>query len=152
MYSMKEHKGIIQGYLVEEERAERIRRVASEDGAESVQCSPFGVIPKKGRPGKWCLIVNLSAPEGRSVNEGINKELCKLKYILVDDVVQRVLQLGEGAEITKARQGQEHAPTQKRGSSRRRATSWLDKEKEEGAKWMQSSESRQSHSCGGCWI
>ena len=57
---------------------------------------------KEGKAGKWRLIVNLSAPEGQSVNEGIDQELCRLKYMSVDDVVQRVLQLGEGADITKA--------------------------------------------------
>ena len=53
---------------------------------------------------QWHLIDNLSAPEGWSINEGIDRELCRLKYTSVDDVVQRVrvLQLGEGAEIAKA--------------------------------------------------
>ncbi len=27
-----------------------------------IHCSPFGVIPKKNKPGKYRLIVNLSAP------------------------------------------------------------------------------------------
>ena len=39
----------------------------------------FGVIPKK-HPGKWRLIVDLSHPRGRSVNDGIEKELCSLSY------------------------------------------------------------------------
>ncbi len=43
-----------------------------------IHCSPFGVIPKRGRPGKWRLIVNLSAPKGNSVNDGISKELASL--------------------------------------------------------------------------
>ena len=29
--------------------------------AMEVQCSPFGVIPMKNKPGKWRLILNLSA-------------------------------------------------------------------------------------------
>ena len=33
-----------------------------------VHSSPFGVIPKN-RPSKWCLTVNLSTPEGYSVND-----------------------------------------------------------------------------------
>ena len=35
--------------------------------------SPFGVIPKRNKPGKWRLIVDLSAPEGSSVNDAISK-------------------------------------------------------------------------------
>ena len=67
-----------------------------------MQCSPFGVIPKKGKPGKWRLILNLSAPEGHSVNDGIARELCRVKYISVDDVVRKVLQVGPGAWLAKA--------------------------------------------------
>ena len=39
------------------------------------QVSRFGVIPKKHQPGEWRLIVDLSAPEGKSVNDGIQKQL-----------------------------------------------------------------------------
>ncbi len=39
---------------------------------------PFGVIPKKGKPGKWRLIVNLSAPDGHSVNDSIARELASV--------------------------------------------------------------------------
>ena len=45
--------------------------------------------------------MNLSAPEGGSVNDGIAKELCSLSYISVDMVADRVLTLGQGAFITK---------------------------------------------------
>ncbi len=102
MFNAREHEAVIQDYLEEELRTGRVWRVNPGDGRDRVQCSPFGVIPKKGRQGKWRLIVNLSAPEGRSVNEGIDKELCPVKYMFINNVVQRVLQLGVGAEIAKA--------------------------------------------------
>ena len=41
---------------------------------KNLQISPMGLIPKRSKPGKWRLIVNLSAPSGASVNDGINKE------------------------------------------------------------------------------
>ncbi len=71
---------------------------------DKVQCSPFGIIPKKGKPGKWRLIVNLSAPEGLSVNDGIDRKLSSVKHISVDDVVKRVLQVGPiaKADVRKA--------------------------------------------------
>jgi len=58
MYEGSQHREIISQYFQEEERAGRIHKV--NEGVENVQCSSFGVIPKKGKPGKWRLIVNLS--------------------------------------------------------------------------------------------
>ena len=48
----------------------------------------FGVIPKASQPGKWRLIVDLSHPKGKSVNDGISPELCSLHYVKADDVAQ----------------------------------------------------------------
>ena len=62
---------------------------------------PIGVIPKKHQSGKWRLIVDMSHPEGRSVNDGIEPELCSLKYISVDDAVRLVLELGQGTLLAK---------------------------------------------------
>ena len=45
--------------------------------------------------------MDLSYPEGKSVNDGIDSELCSLKYVQVDDVVRRLLQLGPGVEMAK---------------------------------------------------
>ena len=65
-----------------------------------VQVSPFGVIPKK-TPGKWRLIVDLSAPEGHSVNEGVSSEFCSLDYVTIDDAAKMVTQKGNGALLAK---------------------------------------------------
>ena len=65
-----------------------------------MHCSPFGVIPKKHKPGKWRLIIDLSAPEGSSVNDGIAKELCSLAYTSVDEVVVCILKR-EGVATSK---------------------------------------------------
>ena len=54
----------------------------------AIQVSRFGVIPK-GSSGKWRLIVDLSAPEGHSVNDGIRREWCSLTYVSVDDAVRQ---------------------------------------------------------------
>ena len=65
-----------------------------------MQVSPFGVIPKS-EPGKWRLIIDLSSPMGGSVNDGISKEWCSLKYMTIDDVANRVVRLGRGALMAK---------------------------------------------------
>ena len=58
-------------------------------------------IPKKSQPGKWRLIVDLSAPDGASVNDGIVPSLCSLLNTSVDDATAEVLQLGKGALLAK---------------------------------------------------
>ena len=65
---------------------------------EEIQINRFGVIPKASQPGKWRLIVDLSHPEGKSVNDGIDPELCSLNYVKVDDVALAVWQLGPGTQ------------------------------------------------------
>ena len=66
----------------------------------SVQTSSFGVIPKS-TPGKWRLILDLSSPEGHSVNDGIDQDLCSLSYIKVDDAAKAAVKLGRGALLAK---------------------------------------------------
>ena len=66
--------------------------------AMGIHCSPIGVIPKKNKPGKWRLIVNLSAPEGASVNDGMDKEM---PYTSVDVVANKVAMLGRGSLLAK---------------------------------------------------
>ena len=45
--------------------------------------------------------LDLSSPEGASVNDGIHKELRPLQYIKVDEVVDTILKLGPGTELAK---------------------------------------------------
>ncbi len=101
MCSAREQRAVIQEYLDEEVEAGRVWRVRPEDVAK-VHCSPFGVIPKKGKPGRWRLIVDLSTPDGGSVNEGVCKEWSSLHYMSVDHVVEQVLKVGRGAELAGA--------------------------------------------------
>jgi hypothetical protein len=59
------------------------------------------VIPKRGQPGKWRLIVDLSSPKDVSVNDGIDQGNFNLQYVRVDQMVQKVSNLGPGALIAK---------------------------------------------------
>ena len=63
--------------------------------------SSFGVIPKRGQPGTWCLIVDLSSPEGARVNDGIDPDKFTLHYIKLDQVIRVVSKLGVGALMAK---------------------------------------------------
>ena len=49
----------------------------------------------------WRLILDLSHPAGHSINDGIEKPACSLTYIIVDEVVQKVLLPGRGCQLAK---------------------------------------------------
>ena len=57
--------------------------------------------PKKAKPGKWRLIVNLSSPANASVNHGINRDMCSISYISIDQITDSILCLGRGALMAK---------------------------------------------------
>ena len=63
--------------------------------------NPFALIPKSGQPGKFRLIINLSSPLNRSVNDGIDPKLCSLKYAGIDQAILFLRQLGQGALLAK---------------------------------------------------
>ena len=67
-----------------------------------VHISPLAMIPKKNKPGKWRLIVDLSSPKGHGVNDDINLEYCSLEYATVDMLAELVLQMGPGSLLVKA--------------------------------------------------
>ena len=71
------------------------------DNLPGVMISKFGVIPKSGQPGKWRLIVDLSAPSLASVNDGISTLDSGVAYSSVSDAAQMILQLGPGTEMAK---------------------------------------------------
>ena len=67
----------------------------------NLHVSSFGVIPKKGQPGKWRLIVDLSSPGGSSVNDRITAEDFSMQYITVDQIVRMVSKYGPGTLMAK---------------------------------------------------
>ena len=58
------------------------------------------MIPKS-TPGKWRLILDLSSPKGRSVNDGIDGAYCSLSYVSVDNAAQLICRQGKGALMAK---------------------------------------------------
>jgi len=73
----------------------------STDHLPHLHISRFGVIPKGHNTGKFRLITDLSSPTGRSVNDGIDSELCSLVYTKVDEVVAQAAVRGRGALLAK---------------------------------------------------
>ena len=68
---------------------------------QDLHISSFGVIPKKGQPDKWHLIVDLSSLQGQSVNDGIDPESWHPQYIKMDDIIKMVSKFGPGALMAK---------------------------------------------------
>ena len=101
MRSALDNQEVIESYLAQECLKQRLVGPLTHDGIPGLQISPFGVIPKR-QPSKWQLITNLSAPETHSVNDGISKFLCSLKYISVDDILRKIVRMGRGALLAKA--------------------------------------------------
>ena len=102
LHSATEHPSVVDSYLHGELTKNRLTHVPDSTCLPWHHPSAFGVIPKRHKPGKWRLIVDLSAPEGHSVNDCIDKELCSISYISVDDVAKTVMRLGQGALLAKA--------------------------------------------------
>ena len=100
MLSATQFPQVIDDYLRLELELERVV-VIPQDWVHIVHTSPFGVIPKKHKPGKWRLILDLSSPAGLSVNDGIDKDLCSLSYISIDEVVKCIISQGQGAMLAK---------------------------------------------------
>ena len=103
MLSTRSHPGVVSDYIRDELRQGRIEEVGSIEEAQvlGVHCSPFGVIPKKNKPNKWRLILDLSSPEGHSVNDGIAKDISSISYTSTDEVIAAVLRLGKGSRMAK---------------------------------------------------
>ena len=100
LISVREHPEVVQEYLKQKVMAGRIIEVGDLRQAQAlgIHCSPFGVIPKKGRAGRW---MDLSSPDGHSINDGISRELSSLSYMSVDDVTAEVVQRGKGKLMAK---------------------------------------------------
>ena len=93
--SAYKHLDVITAYLKREVQLGRLHILPL------LQLSPFGVIPKKYKPNKWHLIVDLSSPAGGSVNDAISKDLCPVSYASIDNAVEFVQSLGLGCLLAK---------------------------------------------------
>ncbi len=99
MLSAVHHPQVVDDYLLREISLGRVAIVPQEGlMADSV---PFGVIPKNSKPGKWGLILDLSSREGSCVNDGIEKELCTLSYVSIDQVTDCIISFPPGALMAK---------------------------------------------------
>ena len=102
MFSAVQHPEPISEYLQKElEFGSMLGPFADRSGFKSIHISRFGVIPKGHNTGKWRLITDLSYPPGYSVNDGIDPNICSLRYTTVEDVASAYAILGPNTIIAK---------------------------------------------------
>ena len=103
LISALQHPSIVANYIADELASGRLALVGDLHTASRlhIQLSPLGVIPKKDKPNKYRLIMDLSAPAGNSVNDGISKDDCSFHYASVDDAACRIHHLGTGCLMAK---------------------------------------------------
>ena len=96
-----QHPDTVSQYLAEEIAHHRVAGPFKRSTIPDAHINRLGVIPKNHQPNKWRLIIDLSHPASRSVNDGIPKNLCSLTYITVDSAIQRIQLLGQGTLLAK---------------------------------------------------
>ena len=92
---------VIDDYLANEVARSRVAGPFPSIPLPNLHISSFGVIPKKGQPAKWRLIVDLSSPRGSSVNDGIDPDEFSIHYIKLNQIISMVLKHGPGALMAK---------------------------------------------------
>ena len=100
MRSMQQHPRVVRNYVLKECEAGRLLGPFDPQIFPEVHVSRFGPIPKAD-PGKWRLILDLSSPDGASVNDGIDPNVCSLSYMTVDDAARAIGRTGTGAMLAK---------------------------------------------------
>ena len=103
LISTTDHEEVVSKYIHEELTVNHIGESGPTHVAHrfGIQISPIGVIPKKGRPNAWRLIIDLSSPEGYSINDGIDKEDCSFHYVSVDVAAAQIAESRQGALLAK---------------------------------------------------
>ena len=100
MKSALEHPMVVRDYLQEETCQGRVIGPMIPGRWPDIHVSRFGVIPKK-QSDRWRLILDLSAPEGWSVNDGIDPSSCTFSYISVDQAADVLSMKGQGSLMAK---------------------------------------------------
>ena len=96
-HSVRDNPLTVHKYIADEVAQGRLVKRPGVD----IRRNPIGIIPKPHQPGKFRLIVDLSAPRGFSVNDGISPSLCSLDYISVDQAARLIAKCGRGALMAK---------------------------------------------------
>ena len=98
--SSLEHSSVVSSRVLSEVERVCLVGLLPLSQANQVLVSPVGLVPKP-HSDRWYMIVDLSAPDGFSVNDGLQGDLCSLKYASVDKAIELILHLGQGTQLIK---------------------------------------------------
>lgn len=98
MCSAADHPEVVQEYIAKECAEGRTMEPFDPSKLPEVQTTRFRVIPKRNSNG-WQLILDLSSPEGWSMNDGINPDLCSLFYVTIDDATRAIVESDPGSKL-----------------------------------------------------
>ena len=104
LVSAAQHSDVIDSMLVKEIGAGRIAGPYTAPPFADLHVSGMGVVPKKSldpATKKWRLIMHLSAPPGRSVNDGIAADEYSVSYTSIDEAVAMACGMGKGCFFWK---------------------------------------------------
>ena len=96
-----DHLSVINAHLKNEVLCGRVAGPFSSPPFTDLLIIHFGVVPKNNQPGKWCLILDLSSPDGHSVNDGIPKITFSIQYVIVDAFIDGIIARGHGTLLAK---------------------------------------------------
>ena len=101
MQSASDHPDMVQQYLDNELQSGNLAGPFLPSQVDDVTINRFGVIPKHHKPGKWRLIVDLSYPQGFSINDGISQADSSMVYSSLDDAAHLIATHGRNAIMAK---------------------------------------------------
>lgn len=87
--SANDHPEIVQQKLLSEINLGRVAGPFQDKPISTLRISPIGLVEKK-TPGEFRLIHHLSFPEGESVNDFIDPELCTVQYTSFDEAIHMI--------------------------------------------------------------
>jgi len=99
--SVYQHPHLIDTHIAGEVEQGRMLGPVPDHLSPHCHCNPIGLIPKPHQPGRWRLIVDLSAPRDHSVNNAIPSDVAQMHYSSVLDAAAMVRSLGPGALLAK---------------------------------------------------
>ena len=98
--SVNQRPAVVDAHIQRERQVGRLLGPLPHSLLPLCQVSPIGLVPKS-QPGQWRLIVDLSFPEGHSINDGTAQDVTSIQYARLEDAVQMVRVLGRGTLLAK---------------------------------------------------
>ena len=100
MPSALSHPEVVDNYIIKELKRGSLAGPFSCEPIPDLHINRFGLIPKQ-TPNDWRMIIDLSYPEGNSVNDFIPDSEASVTYSSIDDAISMIIKCGKGALMAK---------------------------------------------------